>query len=58
MLSAGRAKCHKILYAAMLFIVLTIPVLILSHGPLPRHQIIYGGIPCGLATIIQIFIAG
>jgi hypothetical protein len=42
----------------MISIVLTIPVLVLSYAPLPRHRIIYEGISCGLATIIQIFIAG
>jgi heavy metal translocating P-type ATPase len=56
--ASGRASTRKSLYLTILSAILTIPVLIFSYAPLPKHEILYGGISCGLATLVQTFIVG
>jgi cation transport ATPase len=43
---------------ALLSALLTIPVLILAWAPLPEHEILYGAISLGFATIVQTVVAG
>ena len=38
--------------------ILTIPILVLSWAPIPRHQLAYGSLSLALATIIQVVVAG
>jgi Cu2+-exporting ATPase len=56
--ASGRASTRKSLYLKILSAILTIPVLIFSDAPLPKHEILYGGISRGLATLVQTFIVG
>lgn len=37
---------------------LTIPILVLTWAPLPKHTIAYGAVSLALATVIQIVVAG
>ena len=57
-LASSRAKIRQTLLRTVVSTLLTIPVLILAWAPLKEHYILYGAISLGLATIIQIFIAG
>ena len=57
-LASSRAKIRQTLLRTIVSTLLTIPVLILAWAPLMEHYILYGAISLGLATIIQIFIAG
>ena len=38
--------------------ILTLPILILSWAPLPKHKIAYGAVSAALASIIQVVVAG
>jgi cation transport ATPase len=56
--ACGRASVCRSLYLTLLSTILTIPILIFSCAPLPSHELLYGGMSCGLATLVQIFIVG
>ena len=56
--ASSQAKIRQTLLRTIFSTLLTIPVLILAWAPLMEHYILYGAISLGLATIIQIFIAG
>ncbi|KAH8674805.1 P-type ATPase-like protein [Tricladium varicosporioides] len=58
LIASGRAHVWMSFFMTLLSAMLTIPVLILAWAPLPKHKILYGGISLGLATIVQVFIAG
>lgn len=55
---SGRAHVRMTCFMTLLSILLTIPVLILAWAPLPEHEMLYGAISLGLATIVQTVIAG
>lgn len=57
-LASSEAKIRQTLLRTIISTLLTVPVLILAWAPLREHYILYGAISLGLATIIQIFIAG
>ena len=57
-LASSQTKIRQTLLRTIISTLLTIPVLILAWAPLMEHYILYGAISLGLATIIQIFIAG
>lgn len=57
-LASNQARMRQTLLRTLISTLLTIPVLILAWAPLVDHHILYGAISLGLATIIQIFIAG
>ena len=57
-LASNQARMRRTLLRTIFSTLLTIPVLILAWAPLVDHHILYGAISLGLATIIQIFIAG
>ena len=57
-LASNQAKIRQTLLRTLVSTILTIPVLILAWAPLVDQHILYGAISLGLATIIQIFIAG
>jgi Cu2+-exporting ATPase len=58
LIASGRTHAHRVLLLTLSSTLLTIPVLILSWAPLPKHEILYGAISLGLATIVQTVIAG
>jgi len=57
-ITSGRAHVHQVLFMTLLSTLLTIPILIMSWAPLPKHEILYGAISLGLATIVQTVVAG
>ena len=57
-LASSRTKIRQTLLRTVVSTFLTIPVLVLAWAPLMEHYILDGAISLGLATIIQIFIAG
>ncbi|KAH8697565.1 copper-translocating P-type ATPase [Talaromyces proteolyticus] len=57
-LEAGSKHVRYVGYMTLLSIALTIPVLVLAWAPLPKREIAYGSASLGLATIVQVFIAG
>jgi len=57
-IAAGRAHLLHTLWMTILSALLTIPVLVLSWAPLPKHEILYGAISLALATIVQFVVAG
>ena len=57
-LASNQIKIRQTLLRTLISTLLTIPVLILAWAPLADHHTLYGAISLGLATIIQIFIAG
>ena len=57
-LASSQAKIRQTLLRTIVSTILTLPVLILAWAPLMEHYKLYGAISLGLATIIQIFIAG
>ena len=57
-LASNQAKIRQTLLRTIVSTLLTIPVLILAWAPLVDHHILYGAVSLGLATIIQICIAG
>lgn len=56
--ASGRAHVLRTFFSTLASVLLTIPVLVLAWAPLPERKVIYGAVSLGLATIIQIFIAG
>jgi heavy metal translocating P-type ATPase len=56
--ASGRANVRSSLYLTLISTILTIPVLVFSYSSLPDHEVLYGGISCGLATGVQIIIVG
>ena len=58
LIASGRAHVRMTFFMTLMSVLLTIPVLILAWAPLPRHDILYGAISLGLATIVQIVVAG
>lgn len=56
--ASGRATVRRSLYLTLISAILTIPVLIFSYAPLPDHEVLYGGISCALATLVQCLIVG
>ena len=56
-LASSQAKIRQTLLRTIVSTLLTIPVLILAWAPLMEHFTVWGNF-AGLATIIQIFIAG
>jgi len=57
-LAAGNRHVRKTAYMTLFSAVLTIPVLILAWGPLPKHDGLYSSLSLALATIIQTVVAG
>ena len=57
-LEAGRKHLLHVGGMTLLSAVLTIPVLVLAWAPLPERETAYGSASLGLATIVQVFIAG
>jgi heavy metal translocating P-type ATPase len=55
---SGRAHFHKTCRMTLLSTLCTIPVLILTWAKLPKHEILYGAVSLGLATVIQIVVVG
>lgn len=58
LITSGRAHVRMTFVMTLLSALLTIPVLILAWAPLPKHEILYGAISLGLATIVQAVVAG
>ncbi|KAH6670797.1 E1-E2 ATPase-domain-containing protein [Halenospora varia] len=58
LIASGRAHVRMSLFMTLLSAILTIPVLVLAWAPLPKHEILYGAISLGLATVVQVVIAG
>lgn len=56
--ASGRVHLHESILMTLLSVLLTIPVLVLAYGQFPKQEILYGGISLGLATIIQVVVAG
>lgn len=57
LIASGRAHLRVTCSMALLSTILTIPVLILAWAPLPKHEIIYGAVSLGFATLIQTVVA-
>ncbi|MCJ1465006.1 hypothetical protein MMC07_003621 [Pseudocyphellaria aurata] len=63
-LAPPRSRCeatkqiYTTAYLTFLSSILTIPILILSWAPLPKHKVAYGAVSFTLATIIQLVVAG
>ena len=57
MTASGRSHVRTMFFMTLLSALLTTPVLILAWAPLPKHEILYGGISLALATIVQTVIA-
>jgi Cd2+-exporting ATPase len=57
LIASGRAHVRMMFFMTLLCALLTVPVLILAWAPLPEHEILYGAISVGLATIVQTVIA-
>ena len=59
LIASGRAHVRKMLLMTLFSAVLTIPVLVMAWvWALPEHAILYGAISVGLATVVQIVVAG
>jgi Cd2+-exporting ATPase len=58
LIASGRAHTRRMLLTTLLSALLTIPVLVMAWAPLPEHDILYGAISLGLATIVQAVVAG
>ena len=58
LIASGRAHVRMTFFMTLLSALLTVPVLILAWAPLPEHQILYGAISLGLATIVQTVVTG
>jgi heavy metal translocating P-type ATPase len=56
--SSARASFRKSLYLTFLSTMMTIPVLVLAYANLPNHAVLYGGISCGMASLVQFLIVG
>lgn len=56
--ASGRVHLHDSILMTLLSVLLTIPVLVLAYGNFPKQEVLYGGISLGLATIIQVVVAG
>jgi cation transport ATPase len=57
-LSSGEASVRKSLSLTLLSTILTIPVLVFSYAHPTSHEVLYGGISCGLASLVQFLIVG
>ncbi|KAL9104020.1 MAG: hypothetical protein Q9163_000998 [Psora crenata] len=57
-IASSRAHVRKTLAMTLLSVLLTMPVLVLSWAPLPKHEALYGTISLTLATAVQTAIAG
>ncbi|KAK9447030.1 copper-translocating P-type ATPase [Limtongia smithiae] len=57
-LEAGRKHVRQVGYTTLLSIALTVPVLVLTWAPLPSHEVAYGAVSLGLATAVQVVVAG
>lgn len=57
-LSAGSKHVRNVGMMTILSAILTIPVLVMAWAPLPDREISYGSASLGLATIVQVAIAG
>jgi len=55
---SGKTILRNAILMTLLSTVLTIPVLILAYGKLPKNEILYGSISLAFATIIQVVVAG
>ncbi|KFY95584.1 hypothetical protein V500_02708 [Pseudogymnoascus sp. VKM F-4518 (FW-2643)] len=58
LIASGRAHVRMTFFMTLVSALLTIPVLILAWAPLPEHEVLYGAISLGLATIVQTVVAG
>lgn len=58
LIASGRAHVRMTFFMTLLSALLTIPVLILAWAPLPKHEVLYGAISLGLATVVQTVVAG
>jgi len=58
LIASGRVHLWHIFHMTLISAVCTIPVLILSWARLPKHEILYGAVSLGLATVVQIAVAG
>lgn len=56
-IASGRSHVRMMFFMTLLSALLTIPVLVLAWAPLPKHEILYGGISLALATIVQTVVA-
>ncbi|KAK1147875.1 hypothetical protein N8T08_000389 [Aspergillus melleus] len=57
-LEAGAKHVQHVGWMTLLSIFLTIPVLVIAWAPLPEREIAYNSASLGLATIVQLVIAG
>jgi len=57
-LEAGSKHVRHVGYMTLLSAILTIPVLVMEWAPLPEREVAYGSASLGLATIVQVCIAG
>ncbi|KAH8424889.1 cation-transporting P-type ATPase PCA1 [Aspergillus melleus] len=57
-LEAGGKHVRHVGWMTLLSIFLTIPVLVMAWAPLPKREIAYKSASLGLATIVQLVIAG
>ncbi|CAG5175308.1 uncharacterized protein ALTATR162_LOCUS10702 [Alternaria atra] len=57
-LEAGSRHVRNMGLLTLLSAMLTIPVLVMAWAPLPEREIAYGSASLGLATIVQVVIAG
>lgn len=57
MMASGRSHVRTMFSMTLLSALLTTPVLVLAWAPLPKHEVLYGGISLALATIVQTVIA-
>lgn len=57
-LEAGGKHVRNVGWMTLLSIVLTVPVLVMAWAPLPKREIVYSSASLGLATVVQLVIAG
>lgn len=57
-LNADGKHVRKLGFTTILSAVLTIPVLVMAWAPIPKQEIVYGSASLGLATLVQLLIAG
>ncbi|TVY40840.1 P-type cation-transporting ATPase [Lachnellula subtilissima] len=56
--TSNRAQLNKTAYKTLISAFLTLPVLVLSYAPLPKHQLLFGASSLSLATFVQFTIVG
>lgn len=56
-IASCRAHLWKVFYMTLFSAVCTIPALVLAWAQLPKHDILYGAVSLGLASMVQVVVA-